>query len=896
MSGWTPALRIARRELLRAKGRTLLVLVMVLLPVAAVACLSTLLRTGDVSTVESLPRELGAAEARLEFSGARVEQDPFLRSSGGYEPLSQPSDAELRAALPAGSRLLEARSSLEEQSVQVGDRRRRVGVVGVDLSDPAVNGPYRLTSGRAPAGDDEVAVTQELADLGVEVGSTIELAAGVRTVTGIALQPYSAWPARAVLGLDDAVGLEPERDGPTGQVRYWVTVPRVTWQDVRGLNDLGFSVLSRAVVEDPPPSDLVPQTGFDDGRAVTAVIVALIATMAVLEVALLAGPAFAVGARRQRRSLALLAATGGEPRHVRQVVLSQGLLVGLVAAVVGVPLGIGIAAVVAAVLRTRDPVFGPFEVSLRDVLLVAVLGAGVALLAALAPAWAVARQPIVAALQGRRVTSAGAGRPALAGLLLIAVGVAITLVALRGSGSTYSSFRELGVAAGAIPTVLGAVLLAPAALALVGRFAGRLPLPLRFATRDADRQRGRTAPAVAAIAATVAGVVALGISSSSDAEQSRRTYDPSGPPGVALVTAYGAPTDWDELADVAAAALPDESVTVLRGVAASGPGEPYEELRFCRVGEPAPQGRCLLQQEQEQVGSFLGAGVLVGAEALDALSPGLQPALRSQAEQVLDQGGVLIAAVAPPGPQVSVTLTRYPMEEGARERVLTDERLAAARLPVDRDGIGVRAVIGEQLAERLGGSEPLGLAVGDQLTRSQEAALRRTLERADDGVGVRVERGYEDSADRTVLLILASVAGLVVLGGTLAATSLALTEARPDLSTLGQVGARPSTRRAVAGGYALVLGLVGAGLGTLAGAVPGVAAAVSLTSSTYGSGTYGGSGWVAYGAGSGDEPRFYLDVPWLLLLLVLVVLPLVSAAVAAASTRSRLDGPTRALA
>jgi hypothetical protein len=45
-----------------------------------------------------------------------------------------------------------------------------------------------------------------------------------------------------------------------------------------------------------------------------------------------------------------------------------------------------------------------------------------------------------------------------------------------------------------------------------------------------------------------------------------------------------------------------------------------------------------------------------------------------------------------------------------------------------------------------------------------------------------------------------------------------------------------------------------------------------------------------------DEPRFYLDIPWWLLALVLVVLPLVSAAVAAASTRSRLDGPTRAIA
>jgi putative ABC transport system permease protein len=156
-----------------------------------------------------------------------------------------------------------------------------------------------------------------------------------------------------------------------------------------------------------------------------------------------------------------------------------------------------------------------------------------------------------------------------------------------------------------------------------------------------------------------------------------------------------------------------------------------------------------------------------------------------------------------------------------------------------------------------------------------------------------VERGYEDRGDRTVLLILSVVAGLVVLGGTLAATSLALSEARPDLSTLGQVGARPGTRRAVAGGYAYVLSLVGAGLGVLAGLIPGVAAALALTSSSY------GGGWVV-NAGVADhlveQPRFYLDIPWWLLALVLVLLPLVAAGVAAAATRSRLDGPTRALA
>ena len=63
LRGWRPALRIARREALRARGRSILVLVMIGLPVLAIVALDTLVRTADVSTVEGLDRQIGAADA-----------------------------------------------------------------------------------------------------------------------------------------------------------------------------------------------------------------------------------------------------------------------------------------------------------------------------------------------------------------------------------------------------------------------------------------------------------------------------------------------------------------------------------------------------------------------------------------------------------------------------------------------------------------------------------------------------------------------------------------------------------------------------------------------------------------------------------------------------------------
>ena len=62
---WRLALRIARREALRHRVRTLLVLAMVGLPITAVVAAGTLLATRDVTPVEALPRTLGAADVRI---------------------------------------------------------------------------------------------------------------------------------------------------------------------------------------------------------------------------------------------------------------------------------------------------------------------------------------------------------------------------------------------------------------------------------------------------------------------------------------------------------------------------------------------------------------------------------------------------------------------------------------------------------------------------------------------------------------------------------------------------------------------------------------------------------------------------------------------------------------
>lgn len=874
-SGWGPALRVARRELLRAKVRSLLVLLMVLLPVTGVVGLSTLLRTSDLTVAERLPRDLGSAQARIEpRPDGPVQQTPDLRGQQGSSVVGRTATPDrLAAVLAPGTRLLTVTADGIERVVLTPDRRRaRVAALGVDLRDPGRRGPFALLDGAVPVGRSEVAVSPALARFGFPVGAALLLPDGRSfTVTGVVGQTDGYSEELAVLGLPATLGLE-----RTPVVRAYAYGPTVGWDQVRQLNELGAFVLSRAVVLDPPPADQVPDLLQDSELASTAALVALVVVIAVLEVVLLAGPAFAVGARRQRRALALLAAGGGEPRHVRRVVLAQGLLVGALVVVLAPLLGLSAAAAVSAVVAqvSPDSGWGPFDVSLRDIVLVCLLGAGTALLAALVPAVVASRLPVVASLQGRRVPPVRTGLPTVTGVVLLVLGVLACALSVR----QYPA--ELWVAASAVPTVLGAALLAPGLLALLGRTAGRLPLPVRYAVRDADRQRGRTAPAVAAITATVAGVVAFGVALSSDGVEQEAQHVRTGPPGVAVVTASRPDADLAGLAGEVRAVLPRAAVREVRGIDLASPADPtapYPAVLLCRSDEPAApscNGFATVYN-----GAF-GTTLLVGPAAFEALVPLLDPRSVPAARQALADGRVLVGG-APDGARVVLRRVLLSNEPGAlTPTVRPVSEVVAPVFPLRaRDGgsvAPVQAVLPEAVAARLGGAVPTALLAGESVTEAQEERLDAAVRRQDTAAFVSVERGPQPGTP-VALLLLGGAAAFLVLGGTLAASSLALAEARPDLATLGSLGAPPGARRTVAAAYTGVLALVGAVLGCVAGLVPGVAGGVAITRSGYRSPGTEELGLLAY-----------VDVPWLLLLGLVVLLPLLAGAVAGLTTRSRL--------
>jgi putative ABC transport system permease protein len=400
------------------------------------------------------------------------------------------------ALLPPGSRAI---PTAEPDWLDV----RTPGGVGsmqirtLDVADPMAGGQVRLRSGRAPGGAGEAVATEPaLRRLGGSLGGTVALADGSRgfTVVGVVEFPDDL---REVLAV-------PPGGLPHPAEAWLVQVPGgVDWKLVGQLNERGVVATSRAVILDPPPPSGSPFPTNQDDRYRTLSGGLLIGGLGTLEVVLLAGPAFAVGARRRRRELALVAAGGGTAAHLRRIVLADGVVLGVAGAVGGVALGVA-AAVAGRPLVERHlahALAGGYRFFPLALLGIGVLAVVTGTLAALVPAHVAARQNVVAGLTGRRGIVRSRKRWLVAGLTLTAAGTA-----LASFGATRVATDV--ILAGLVLGEIGLVLCTPSLVGLLARLGRLLPLAPRLALRDTARNRAAAAPAISAVMAGPADPVA----------------------------------------------------------------------------------------------------------------------------------------------------------------------------------------------------------------------------------------------------------------------------------------------------------------------------------------------------------------------------------------------------
>ncbi|MFC6345234.1 hypothetical protein ACFP8W_24840, partial [Nocardioides hankookensis] len=192
-TSWRLALRLARRDALRNRGRSILVLVMIALPVLAVTAADVVIQTQDVNGVESLDRRMGSAADALvtvEAQGAPVIQffDPWDGSgTTGDQGAGRPPTTEQLSAALGGARLVEMRRG--DANVRTDDGVGYLAGTEVDLDDPLADGLFDLNAGRWPADTDEVVVNQAMLDQGYALGDVLDLTedeAPAPTIVGIA--------------------------------------------------------------------------------------------------------------------------------------------------------------------------------------------------------------------------------------------------------------------------------------------------------------------------------------------------------------------------------------------------------------------------------------------------------------------------------------------------------------------------------------------------------------------------------------------------------------------------------------------------------------------------------------------------------------------------------------
>lgn len=883
LTGWRVLLRIAWRDVLRNKGRSALILVMIALPVFGVTAAHVVISTSDVTTREGLTRYLGAADARIDVEYGQVYQgpDPYDYDNVGWgsygenEAVRSASESDLQRVLGDAAELHGWREDVA--TARVNGKSVPLEASSADLREDAFRGTYELTAGRVAERPGEVVVNSYVIARGAHLGGELTIVGRDEPleIVGVAEDAFNREPGHAW-----ALPQTFQPTGPGGVNRYLVEVPGgVDWETVLELNEIGALVLSREVMDDPPskaemelPGD--PRNYMSSGDEYLITTVVLVATMALLEIILLAGPSFAVGARRMHRTLAQVAANGGSPRQVRRAVLATAVVLGGIAAGAGLVLGIGLAAICAPIAQQfSSQVFGPFDVVWLHVLAIAALGWLSAVVAAMVPAWIASRLDVVKVLAGRRGDAAPSKASPVLGLVLFGLGAVVAVMGTRRPSG------ELFVAASAILIVLGSVLLLSPTIALVGRIARRAPLPLRYAVRDAARHRTRTIPAVGAVLATVAGVVALGIANASDQEESKQTYEPRTASGAALVSFYDEVLTEEEYAEAwstveEVAKKFDPQAELVRGISMSGASGVRET--DVQIGDEA----FLLSSYGGDYGSWIVADSLPSAEFF------IDDADKASAMQALAAGEVVLFA-DPYSERMAADVGRKlvrpdkvkldVVQFDGRGNGETTRTVAVDVTVVDVLRGTAQGIVPTKVARDLGALvRPTTVFVPGPLSRVEQADLKAELRKATDvaNVGVYVERGWTgDGETRLMMLILLVVGGFLMIAGTLTATFLALSDAAPDLATLSAVGAAPRERRLVAAAYALVVGGLGALVGAVVGLIPGIAATWPLTT----------NGWSPDGV-----TRHYLAIPWALIAVVVVGLPLLTALVVGLCARSRL--------
>jgi putative ABC transport system permease protein len=674
------------------------------------------------------------------------------------------------------------------------------------IDDPALE-PYRIAEGRsprassAPTGDPvEVVIDRGAAkDAGLAVGDTttvlVPTQVPVRIVgivtfgddDGMAGATYTGFaPSDATrLLAGGRPGISQIRIGAEPGVSQAELATRVGAVLPDGTEALTGNALSAEQLK-----------GIEDEFLRTMQTLLLVfAGVALLVAAFSIHNTFSIVAAQRSRESALLRAIGATRAQVLGSVVLESLLIGVVATAVGLGAGVALALGLKALLAaagTGLPV-GSLVIGATAVVVPAIVGIGVTLVAAVGPALQSARVSPLAALRSTAVESSRVGRPrVVAGVVAAATGIGLIVSGTTGTGA----LPRVGI--GSLVTAVAFVLLGPVLARPAGRVLGA-PARLfkgvtgQLAQENAVRNPRRTASTATALVIGI-GVVAVftvfgaSLKSSVDQEVTRSFGDTD---LVVRSTSF------------AGSGLPPAFVDGIRGV------DGVRTVSALTIGDVALDGAATTATISEPVSLDEVSDLKLVSGSIAGLG-GEQVAV--SAASARDHGWVA-------GSPVSVGFadgTAVPATVGAIYQAKS--ALGDLIVPQAMWDAHTTKVVGA-------GTALVGLDRGVDLARvdADVSALARTV----GSPTVETRQEYLDSVGRqldqllTVVYVLLAVAVVIALLGIANTLTLSIHERTKELGVLRAVGQTRRQMRSMIRWESAVVAtfgvLAGLGLGTLIG-------------------------------------------------------------------------------
>lgn len=840
----------ALREARRQRSRTILAMLLIGFPLMIATFIAIAVPSSVATPEENLDARLGSqAECEVEYpvSGPFAEEEVAAAQERTQEILGGNS---------------QSHSYLSLRGLKMGNLPEPTySLLLLDSDDEILaewlqlrTGEYATQSGEAVVGADLARALQ----MGVGDQFTVTLAGEQHTlrISGIAKYKPNHWETNSAAVISSA-SIPPELATVLANEEMLLTQLVVMdrpsqLEDVIALETESGQPTCRAVYLSHTHSDGLLDS---NGLAITGALIAVL----VLEIILLVGPAFLIGARQTTRHLALVAANGGSPRTLRRLTLLRNAILGLISSLVGVGVGLLLTVGIywfAEVTERRA--FMVLRVNWITLAALVVIGVLVSVAASWLPAREASQLQVVQALRGQRAQARVRRSSWMLGLVLVAAGFVLGLYGTRNSSSSLMMFGVMGV-------LLGLVASSGMIVQLLGGLARYTGFAMRFALRDAARNRTRTAGAIAAILAATSVLVAWTAYDNSESTRRSQQFLLPAAAGYGVVNLgyfdgiheataqqqqdilLGARSQIEadlkryfadvELVPIYASVPTDDLLSAegsghlypvtSPGNSCLGEGEHnYAELA-ADTELISKDPRCARVFGEKFVVELLTAWNVAGGPLVDDGT--LFSRLDSPA------GSMGIAEVLKSGK--SVTTDQYLLDDEGTIWIehFTDENHLITKIPGDYatgvtgDYRGVvlhPSVLADlNLTQVLAGYLIINAGLlGEELTDVTDL-LQQEWSASKLPVSFHMFSEYQsDSA--VVLAYLTGALILLVLGASGIAASLALTDARADLSTLSAVGAQSQVRRRIAASYGFII----AGTGSLLGGLGGLAGAAVFVS------------------------------------------------------------------